>query len=66
LPFYVVWVTTSAPRVATLRAEVQRRVNAARMFLFTHEGKYAPGRPTTILGPIWQGLGEDQERPLLA
>jgi Replication-relaxation len=66
LPFYVAWVSTSAPRVATLRAEVHQRVNAAWMFLFTHEGRYAPARPATILGPIWQGLGEDQERPLLA
>jgi protein involved in plasmid replication-relaxation len=65
-PFYVAWVTTSAPRVATLRAEVRRHVGTVRMFLFTHEGRYAPVRPTTILGPIWQGLGEDQERPLLA
>jgi hypothetical protein len=36
------------------------------MFVFTHEGRYAPTNPATILGPIWQGLGEDEERPLLA
>jgi Replication-relaxation len=65
-PFYVAWITTSAPRVATLRAEGQRHVGTARMFLFTHEGRYTPSNPATILGPIWQGLGEDQERPLLA
>jgi hypothetical protein len=66
LPFYVAWITTSAPRVATLRAEIRRRIGTARMFLFTQEGRYALARPATILEPIWQGLGEDQERPLLA
>jgi hypothetical protein len=61
-PFYVAWITTSTQRVATLRAEVQRHVGTARMFVFTHEGRDTP----TIPGPIWQGLGEDEERPLLA
>jgi hypothetical protein len=65
-PFYVAWITTSAQRVATLRAEIRRRIGTARMFLFTHEGRYAPAHPAMILGPLWQGLGEDQERPLLA
>ena len=64
-PCYVAWVTTSAQRVATLRAEGRRRVGTARMFLFTHEGRYAPACPETILGPIWRGLGEDQDRSLL-
>jgi hypothetical protein len=62
----VAWITTSARRVATLRPEVQRYVGTARMFLFTHEGRYAPTDPATILEPIRQGLGEDQERPLWA
>ena len=65
-PFYVAWITTTARRMAALRAEVQRHVDTARMFLFTHEGRYTPADPATILGPIWQGLGEDQERSLLA
>jgi Replication-relaxation len=65
-PFYVAWITTSARRVTTLRAEAQRHVGTARMFVFTHEGRYTSADPAAILGPIWQGLGEDQERPLLA
>jgi Replication-relaxation len=65
-PFYVAWITTSAQRVATLRAEVHRHVATSRMFLFTHEGRYSPADPATVLGPIWQGLGEEEERPLLA
>jgi Replication-relaxation len=65
-PFYVAWITTSARRVVTPRAAVERHVGTARMFLFTHEGRYTPADPATILGPIWQGLGEHQERPLLA
>jgi hypothetical protein len=65
-PFYVAWITTSARRMATVRAEVQRHVGTPRMFVFTYEARYTPTDPATILGPIWQGLGQDEERPLLA
>jgi hypothetical protein len=49
LPLYVDRITTSAQRVATLRAEIRRRIGTARMVLFTHEGRYALARPASIL-----------------